>query len=226
LIQKYFRYLPSYAAHAFRLLDLILGGITLVIILLLAKVLGAQPQTLGLITVAVVSLVVWESGYRAYREEREVRAERESNIRVEAKLSSIAVNVPDPGPDKVSLRAEVYWEMWVDRVVTLNEMGLNVIYVYDKPRWKFWKNTRFPKTGIPRKGQDTTQFRLTIDEMMGRPYHDIATFEYVADKEASAEPHWLLEFVIKTGMPIGNYRVAIAPPTREELLLRGTHPPL
>jgi hypothetical protein len=221
---KFLRDLWDYGWLVLHRVDFVCGGVLAIVYFFVADHIGLGNYS-GYVTVVIVLAAFLEASYAVYRQERKMRAEREQNVRLAARLNSLAANIPDPGPDKVSLAIEVYWEMWVDRAVTLDQLGLNVIYVYDRPWWQFLRKTRFPKTGLPRKGQDTTQFRLTIDESMGRPYHDIAAFEYVADRESRESPHWLLEFVIKTGMPVGEYRAAVFI-DYDELRSRGTNPPL
>ena len=153
-----------------------------------------------------------------------MRAERESSIKVTAQPSSWAINLPDPGPDKVSLSVRVIWEVWVKEDIATDKLALNLIYVYDKPGWKFWKKTRFPQTGIPPKGQGT-RYRKRIGAKGTQPFRDEATFEYVGDREEEGDPHWLLELVLITGMPTGEHRIPVFI-DYDEMRSRGTYPPL
>lgn len=213
----------DYGWLVFRRVDFACGGVLAIIYFFAAEHIGLGNYK-GYVTVGIVVVAVIEASYAVYRKERVMRSEREQHTRVTARISSIAANVPDPGPTMSSLRVDVYWEMWTDRVVTLDQMALNFIYGYDRPWWNFWAKRLVPQKGLPRQGADSTEFRLTIQENMS-PYHDIATFEYSAPRNTAYNPHWLLEFVIKTGMPLGEYRIPIFL-DHDELRRRGTHPPL
>jgi len=173
------------------------------------------------ISVAVTLTLLFEATYGVYREERQMRAERESEVRVAVIPSSWAFNYPDPGPDKVSLRVHVILEVWVKEDVSTDKLALNLIYVYDKPWWKFWKKTRFPKEGIRPNGQDGTQYRRKISADDRQPYRDDGlTFEYVGNRGDKGDPHWLLELVLITGMPVGEHRIPVFI-DEEELRSRG-----
>ena len=154
-----------------------------------------------------------------------MRAERESTVKLTAKVGSLASNSPDPGRDKASLRVHLFWEVWVNQDIATDKLALNVIYVYDKPWWKFWKDTRFPKRRMRQKGRDTAQYRMTIRAADNRPFKDDAVFEYVGDREEEGDPHWELELVLITGMPAGEHRIPVFI-DYAEIRSRGTYPPL
>jgi len=155
---------------------------------------------------------------------RDDLAQYRATVRVTARLGSLSANIPDPGPDKVSLSVHVFWEVWVNQDVSTDRLGLNLIYVYDKRWWQFWRKTRFPQKGIPPKGQDTTQYRRRIYASESQPFKDDAIFEYVADR-TGFEPHWELELVLVTGVPSASYRIPVFI-DYDELRSRGTNPPL
>ena len=220
-MRGYLMYLGDFLHHAvFRIESCVgvLGIVAVVVSILVIKVPDA-------IILPAVVLVLAEAGYGAYRGERAMRAEREAAVRATAKLGSLSANLPDPGPDKVSLRVHVFWEVWVNQDVSTDRLGLNLIYVYEKPWWQFWKKARRPKTGIPPKGQDDTQYRKRIYASELQPFRDDAIFEYVGDRAEAEEPHWKLELVLIMGMPPGEHRIPIFI-DYEEVRKRGTNPPL
>ena len=219
-MRAHFAYLGEFLHHAvFRIESCVgvVGIIAVIISILVVKIPDA-------IVLPAVIIVLAEAGYGAYREERQMRAEREANVRLTAKLGSLSANIPDPGPDRVSLSVHVFWEVWVNQDVSTDKLALNLIYVYEKPWWRFWKRVRFPQKGIPPKGRETTQYRKRIYAGEFQPFKDDAVFEYVGDR-MGIEPHWLLELVLLTGVPMGEHRVPVFI-DRDELRSRGTNPPL
>jgi len=144
-------------------------------------------------------------------------------IRLTAKLASYSANIPDPGPDKVSFVARVIWEAWTTRDYYPDKLGLNFIYVYDRRWYQLWKRTRFPQTGIPPNGQDTTQYRDKI--VAGNAQTGEATFEYTGPRMDDRDPHWELELVLIMGMPSSEHRVPVFIDW-DEMRSRGTNPPL
>ena len=72
-------------------------------------------------------------------EERRRREGHERKIRVKARIGSAGFNNPYPGPDKASLRFHIFWEIWVDRDVSTDKVALNIIHLYEKHWWEFWK---------------------------------------------------------------------------------------
>jgi len=147
-------------------------------------------------------------------------------LRIEARIGSFAANLPDPGPEKTSIRVHIFWEMWITTGdVSTERLGLNVIYVYDRRWWQFWKRTRFPQVGLPPNEQDSTDWRRRYSASDPQPVRDDAEFEFVADRDDSAEPHWLLEMVLVTGVPKAIHRVPVSLDLNE-LRNRGATPPL
>ena len=224
-MKQYFTELPEYGARCAQRLDLFVGIGVGVVFFLIAVVCGLGRAVIIPVTTAIVILAVLEAGYAVYREERILRAERERHVRVQARLGALSTNMPDPGPDKVSVSAHVSWEIWVDQDVSTDALALNLIYVYDKPWWQFWKLSRVPKTGIPPKGEGTTQYRRRIRANDFQPFRDNAVFEYVSDRREERDPHWLLELVLVTGVPAGKHCIPVFI-DYDELRSRGTNPPL
>ena len=91
--------------------------------------------------------------------------------------SGLSANMPDPGPDKLSLTAHVIWDVWASREISTDKLALNMTHVYEKRWWRFWKKTRFPITGIPPKESGTTQYRKRI--CANKLFTDDARFEYI-----------------------------------------------
>lgn len=155
---------------------------------------------------------------------RDTKTGGSKNIKVTASLGSYSANIPDPGPNRVSLRVGVFWEIWAKQDVTFDKLALNLIHVYDKHWWQFWEKTKFPKTGIPPIGQHSTSYRQRVKASDPQPFRDDAEFEYVGDSD-DASPHWLLELVLIAGMPAGEYRIPVFIDW-DEINKRGTNPPL
>lgn len=163
---------------------------------------------------------------RLYRLDEQID-ELRGKVRVTAEIGSYSGNVPDPGPDKASIKVRVLWEIWVAEDTTTDRLALNVIYVYDRRWWQLWRRTRFPITGLPGKKNNTTRYREFMYASSPQPFRDDDEFEYVTERDEEGDPHWLLELVLVTGSPRNNtYRVPLALPTPEELRARGTNPPL
>ena len=224
-MKHYLMELPEYAARCAQRLDLFVGIVAGVVFFLIAVACGLGRAVIIPVTTAIVILAILEAGYGVYREERTMRAEREKHVRVQARLGALSTNTPDPGPDKVSVSAHVFWEIWVDQDVSTDALALNLIYVYDNPWWQFWKRSRVPKMGIPPKGEDTTQYRIRIRADNSQPFRDSAVFEYVSDRREEGDPHWLLELVLVTGVPPGRHCIPVFI-DYDELRSRGTNPPL
>ncbi|MCH7836010.1 MAG: hypothetical protein IH864_04000 [Chloroflexi bacterium] len=224
-MKAYIAWVSEYVSRVLKRLDTAAGialGIGLFLVLFVAGGVGATLSVQ--ISVGITLVLLFEATYGVFREERQMRAERESSIKVTAKPSSWAINHPDPGPDKVSLSVHVIWEVWVKEDISTDKLALNLIYVYDKPWWKFWKKTRFPQMGIPPKDQGT-RYRKRIGAKGTQPFGDGATFEYIGDREEEGDPHWLLELVLITGMPAGEHRIPVFIEDYE-MRSRGTYPPL
>ena len=181
-----------------------------------------DAETTATVTVVLVAGGLLFGAYGGYREERTMRRDREQDVRVTATLGSLATNIPDPGPDRTSLTVQVIWEVWGSRDILTDRLALNLIHVYEKPWWRFWKETRFPQTGIPPQGQGT-HYRKQISA--NRLFSDQASFVYITDRDGEADPHWELELVLITGMPHDEYRIPVFIDW-DEIHSRGTNPPL
>ncbi len=182
----------------------------------------APPPSVFVAVLVVASLL---GAFSVFREERMMRAERDEAVRLTARLGSLVANSPDPGPDKESLRVHVFWEIWVAHDVATESLALNLTYEYPR-RWRRLRRRRRERiTGIPRKATGTTEYRASIRASDPQPFKADAEFEYVADREESADPHWLLDLVLVTGVPRGRYHVPVFIDL-EEMRRRGTYPPL
>lgn len=221
---QHFRYLPNFlyeVAHKVAFYVSIGVGIIFAILAFLASM---EAGSVATISVGITAVALFLASYGVYREERRLRAEKENIIRVTARLSAYSANVPDLGPNRVRMRVRVFWEIWTEQDITFDKLGLNLIHMYDKHRWQFWRRTRFPQIGIPPIGQDSTQYRKRVNASDPQPFKDDAEFDYVADS-GDASPHWLLELVLVAGTPIGEYRIPVFIDW-DEINKRGTYPPL
>ena len=224
-MKAHFAAFPDYLYRAASKLDLYVGVGAGILFLLVAYFTSIDQQTVATATVSIVALSFFMAGYGVYRDERELRAERDSALRMTAELVSLAANTPDPGPDRTRLTVQVLWEMWVQQDVSTDKLALNLIYVYDKPWWRFWKKTRFPQKGIPPNMRDHNQYRKLLSATKPQPIKDSARFDYIAERNMPGDPHWLLELVLITGMPKGEYRIPVYI-DYDKIQSRGTHPSL
>lgn len=225
-MKAYIAWVSEYVSRVLKRLDTAAGIALGIVLFLVLFVAGGVGATLSLqISVGITLVLLFEAAYGVFREERQMRAERERTVKVTAKVGSLSSNIPDPGRDKASLRVQVIWEVWVNQDISTDKLALNVIYVYDKPWWQFWKRTRFPKRRMRREGEDTAQYRKTIRAADNQPFKDHAIFEYVGDREEEGDPHWLMELVLITGMPAGEHRIPVFI-DYAEIRSRGTYPPL
>ena len=223
---SFLRYVPEYSWRCFKHIDFILGGlIATVVWYLVAEPIGLTNYK-SRIAVLLITITCALASYAVFREERIMRSKREQSLQFRATLGALSVNYPDPGPDKESLMAHVTWEIWTNETIYTKYIGLNVIYVYDRPWWQFWKKTRFPQTGIPIKGAQSTEYRVQLPTNQYQPFTGEADFEYIADRESSSDPHWILELVLITGMPPGRYSAPVTILDPAERLRRESNPPL
>ena len=223
---SYFSLFPEYSRRWLLRADTaggILVGLIWFVIAMLINISGETALRVGL---GILALVVVESGYGVFREERTMRAEREQKTVVKASLTSQAVDHP-PIPGKFSLQIGVKWEVWTDQNLSTDQLGLNLIYTYSKRWWQFWKRSRIPVVGIPPKGASSTHYRRLIPADSGatQPLTEHVMFEYVGDRPSGQESGFLLELVLKTGMPPAVYRVPIFIDW-DQIHSRGTNPPL
>ena len=151
--------------------------------------------------------------------------EMKSSIRVTATLNSLSM-FSSNDPEERRLRADVSWEVWVDRDIATDQLALNLIYEYDRPWWSLGRTRRVPTRGLVSEGQETTEYRKQILASDAQPFEDNATFKYrpPSDEEA-ADARWLMELVLLTGVPKDEYRVPVFV-DHEALRTRGTLPPL
>jgi hypothetical protein len=169
-------------------------------------------------------LLLLEGSFGVFREERARLIEHEQQVRVSARLVRYFSDTPEVDPGLVSLTVGVVWEIWVRHDVTTERLALNLIYLYDRHWWQFWKRTRFPQNGLPREGYDDTLYRVNLRASDPQPLSDQADFVYIGE-DTDESPHWLLELVLITAMPVAEYRVPVFL-DYAELHRRGSHPPL
>lgn len=130
-----------------------------------------------------------------------MRARRETDIRIAARIGAITQKYPGPGPDKVRLTVELVWEVWTNQNLATDRLALNLIHVYDRHWWEVWKRRRIPQTGLPEKGAETTEYRRRIHASQDQPIRTNTTFEYAGDREGSEKFHWEFQLVLVLGVP-------------------------
>ena len=142
---------------------------------------------------------------------REEIAVLKSSVRLTATIESMEP-VPTGSAARTTFRAGVHWEVWVDRDVATDQLALNVVHEYDRPWWKLRRSKRVAVQGIPAQGESTTQYRRQILSSEPQPFADTATFEFEPERGAHGEPRWIFELVLKTGVPLAEYRVELPAP--------------
>lgn len=130
----------------------------------------------------------------------------ENKVRVTANISNVWRSSPGPDDDKVELTVGVIWESWSAEDVLVDRLALNLIYGYRKGWWQFWKKGKRPITAIPPDGQSNYYYRMRLRADHMQPGFGFASFEYVADRDSSAEARWLLELVFITAIPKTEHR--------------------
>lgn len=164
-----------------------------------------QTRWLFVLWVIVLGVVAWFQVAKAH----DRIGALEEDVRMTAQISWFAANVPRPSPDRTGFRIGIVFEVWVFRDVSTDELGLNVIYLYDRRWWQVWKRTTYPQKGLPPNGQSDRIYRKRLAAAAMQPIRDEASFEYVAPSDSASSPHWLLELVLRTGMPKRTLRVPL-----------------
>jgi len=224
-VPSHFEDLPDFLYRALQKADFYIGILAGIAFALASYFASFNPGLIATGTILIVATSLFLGAYGVYREERKRRSDLENRIKLTAKIGSMSTNVPEPGPEKVSLRVHVFWEVWVSEDVSTDRLALNLTYLFDRPWWQFWQRNRFPVTGLPPEGKDSTQYRKRLYANEEQPHKDDAVFVYLADRDGGADAHWLLELVLLTGVPIGQFRTPVFVDW-EALKSRGTFPPL
>lgn len=207
---NYLSELPDYARRLLIRVDTGSGILLGIVFFLAARPLGLGDGLSFIISAAIIAIAILEAGFALYRQEREMRAEREKELWIDARISKYSANIPDPGPDKMSMSITVLCAVWTSIDATTSNVGLNVIWGYRNHWWEFWKKNRVYKEGLPLVPETTTEFIRSLRAIDPQPIRWQFDFEYVADVIAGEDPHWFLELVVKTGIPPGTYRIPIS----------------
>jgi hypothetical protein len=224
-VKEYFAQLPEYGVRCAQRLDLFLGIVAGVAFYLVAVACGLGRSVIVPVTIGIMVLGALEAGYGVYRQERIIRAEREAKIRLSASPGSQSWNYPDPGPDKVSLKTHVYWEIWADVDISTAKICLNIIGVRRKTWWQVWRLFK-PREerllGLPPKGQDDFTYRKSFRAIDPQPIRDDAEFEYHGPFDWDKDGYWRWELVLLTGSPDGRFSAEVDARLHE----RGSRKPL
>jgi len=175
-VKEYLVGVPEYIARCFRWIDFVLGGLLLIFYLYAAEQFGLSKHETKIATLVLAVFVLAQAGYTVYHEERQMRAAREARTRLSARPSSWAWNMPDPGPERVSLKAAVQWEIWTDVDLQTAEFGMNIIGVRSRRWWRPWRLLRPGRQALfalPAKGQDSFVFRRSFRAIDPQPIHGI-----------------------------------------------------
>ncbi len=221
---NYLQAMPDYARRLLWRMDTFCGILIGLIFFIIAVVAGLSQNVTVIVTLAIIVASGMEAGYGLYREERMMRAEREQELWIDARIIKFSGNVPDPGPEKTSMTLTVLCEVWTSIDATTSNVGLNIIWGYRNHWWELWKNDRVYKEGLPPKPETSTEFRKSLRAVDPQPIRWQFDFEYVTDRFVKGNPHWFLELVVKTGIPPGTHRIPIS--LQDSLGPRVTNPPL
>ncbi len=131
-MKSHFSDLPDFLYAVVHKLGLyIFVGVGIIFLLIAYFLSITDAETTLTVTIVIATVALFFAAYGVYREERTMRRDREQDVRVTATLGSLSANMPDPGPDKVSLAVRVIWEVWANRDVSTDKLALNLIYVYE-----------------------------------------------------------------------------------------------
>ncbi len=221
-MKRHLFYLPEYLWRCFHRVDFICGGVIAIAYFAVTTML--LPSFNGWTAVIFLGSFIW-AGWAVFHEERVMRAEHEKGVRVTAKVGRYSENYPvAPEPGKERIGVGVIWEVWVDHDVSTDKLALNILHIYRKKWWEFWRKSRIPVKGVPIKGQDSQQYRKRIQSNVAQPFRDEGEFEYIGDMPD--KPYRLeFELVLVTGMPSGVHRVPVFIDW-SEIHARGSSPPL
>jgi hypothetical protein len=222
-MREHFRYVGDFGYAVLHKRDFYVGGCVGLAFVGLALITGRGAVTAALGILAIETITFAFVAYGVYREERAMRAKHEAEVTVTVRVGSQAINYPDPGRGKWSISLHVLWEIWVQRDISTDRLGLNIIYRFKRKPWQLWKKREVPFKGIPPKGK-TTEYRRTIYMGGMQPFKDSADFEFVSDIPHDAAD-FRCELVLHTGVPRARYS-ALAAVDWNEIRARGTNPPL
>lgn len=221
---SYLQAIPDYIGRLLWRMDTFCGILAGLIFFIIAVLAGLSQNVTVIVTLAIIVGAALEAGYGLYRQERVMRAKREQELWIDARIARYSANMPDPGPDKMSMTITVLCAVWTSIDATTSDVGLNVIWGYRNHWWEFWKKNRVYKEGLPLVPETTTEFIRSLRAIDQQPIRWEFDFEYVADVLAGEDPHWFLELVVKTGIPPATHRIPIS---LEHLAgPRVTNPPL
>ena len=139
---------------------------------------------------------------------------------------SLLINHPlkDESPladDEVSIYTTVHFEIWTDIDIDTASLVLNIVGIRNLSWWKFPGRKRL--LGIRIEGQDNAIYRKKIKHSDKQPFRDKVTFKWRGKKNiVSWGDIFLLELVLKVGIPNTTWRVYIDP----KLYERGLTTPL
>jgi len=173
----------------------------------------------------IVFLVLALSSYGVYRKERIMRSERESQIRLIARPSSLFVDNRFHAPDEIHVHALINIEIYAEIDVDTDGIALN--FIETGPRMKlFWKwnigHEMIRLKGLPPKGQDTKVYRKSIRLADKQPFKDSIEFDWQWKADSQQHETYLLELVLITGRPDGTWRAIVDP----RLYERGSKEPV
>lgn len=101
---------------------------------------GGVGATLSVqISVGITLILLLEATYGVFREEREMRAERETLVRLAARPARYRLEVTIER--QLSLDAQVHWEIWADDSVWTDEIALVVSVIESQERLRFFHKT-------------------------------------------------------------------------------------
>ena len=236
---NYFRELPDYLWRLLWRMDTFCGILIGLIFFIVAVVAGLSQNLTVMVTLAIIAVSALEAGYGLYRQERAIRAERESLVTILPRLKRTLYTIEME--KDLSLDASVDWEIWANEPVWTDEIALVLSVEEIWQRFKFFTKTtvtplvRLPPDVDPEIGVDSWhrehyQYRHLVSQD-AQPLKGSARF-YIENFWVSDEPRpsgpiviskstmkgrhrrkgllkYSFELVLNTRSPEGIYRVPV-----------------
>ena len=173
---------------------------------------GFDARTIALVEAVVLVIVALESGYGLFRQERDMRSQRESKIRIIARPSSSYLNTRNPAPDEIDIHTVIQLEVWTEVDIDTSALILNLVGV--RPRLNLfgkWGIGRVEERlkGLRPKGQDIAVYRKSIRVADGQPFEDFIEFDWRGELNWRLYEDSFMELVLVTERPKGRWRAVV-----------------
>ena len=196
-MKAYIAWLGEYVSRVLLRLDTGAGialGIGFFFVLFAAGGVGATLS--AQISVGITLVLLLEATYGVFRKERQMRAERETRVRLVAHPVRYALNVTSER--QLSLDAQVHWEIWADDSVWTDQIALIVSVIESQERLLFFRKTIVnplvrippdvdPEVNVDSWHRDHFTYRHLLTRESQQPLKGSARF-YIQDFLTDGEP--------------------------------------